>query len=127
MKICIECKDVLTERTLQLFLKEYLVMKKDCDFIITDTKLNSSIPQFIVNSDSSLLQSPFSKKELIATLEQFYSGFCYTADKIYEKKKKVLEKKIDELSKQMYQECVEEVGKIALKFRDKLLKALQDE
>lgn len=42
MKISLECKDLIIEKTLELFLKDHLVMKKNCDFIISDEKF---IPQ----------------------------------------------------------------------------------
>ncbi|ENO8742034.1 ornithine carbamoyltransferase, partial [Campylobacter jejuni] len=64
MKISLECKDLIIEKTLELFLKDHLVMKKNCDFIISDEKIYTAKPLFIISKNSPFLSIPFSKEAL---------------------------------------------------------------
>ena len=40
MRIAVDCKDLILEKSLELFLKEHLVTKNDCDFIVCDEKIS---------------------------------------------------------------------------------------
>lgn len=93
MKISIACKDVLLERTLILFLKEHLVNKKDCDFLITDEKLMyAKKPQFIIGFKNAHLKLPFSKEQLIEALYEFSSTINQDDNKVLS-----FEEKLDNL------------------------------
>lgn len=72
MKVFIECKDVMLQKTMELFLKDYLSSKKECDFLIVDEKLNHKKAQFILG-DKAFLTIPFSKEKLFEVLNEFYS------------------------------------------------------
>lgn len=74
MKISFDCDCILLENSLKLFLKDYVVHKKDCDFIISDRKIESKKPVFIISSNSAHLKTPFTKEMLLNTLEEFYSA-----------------------------------------------------
>lgn len=74
MKISFDCDCILLENSLKLFLKDYVVHKKDCDFIISDRKIESKKPVFIISSNSAHLKIPFTKEMLLNTLEEFYSA-----------------------------------------------------
>ncbi len=93
MRVAIACKDILLERTLILFLKDFLVSKKDCDFIITDEKnLNIKKPQFIIGKTNSHLKLPFSKEILLETLYEFSSTINQESNKVLS-----FEEKLDNL------------------------------
>ncbi|MCR4941284.1 MAG: ornithine carbamoyltransferase [Campylobacter sp.] len=70
MKISFECECVVLQKTLLLFCKKYASTRKDCDFIVSDTKINSQKPVFLIGSHIKL---PFNKQNLLNALEEFYS------------------------------------------------------
>lgn len=72
MKIFVECKDIMLQKTMELFLKDYLHSKKECDFIVCDEKLSHKKAQFIIG-DKAFLKIPFSKEKLFENLDEFYS------------------------------------------------------
>lgn len=74
MKISFDCECILLQNSLELFLKDFLAHKKDCDFIISDRKIQSTKPVFIIAKDSPYLKIPFSKEMLLNTIEEFYSA-----------------------------------------------------
>lgn len=81
MKIHIECKDIMLQKTMELFLKEYMTSKKDCDFLVCDEKTSYKKAQFIVG-DKSFLKLPFSKEKLLEALSEFYSVISGNANMI---------------------------------------------
>ncbi|MBZ7987790.1 ornithine carbamoyltransferase [Campylobacter canadensis] len=75
MKIAIKCKNLLLEKTLILMLKDKICGIKDCDFIICDEKINNNKAQFLISYSSySHIKTPFTKKELLDALMEFYSS-----------------------------------------------------
>lgn len=93
MKIAIACKDILLEKTLILFLQDYLANKKDCDFLITDEKLmHAKKPQFIIGFNNAHLKLPFSKEQLIDALYEFSSTINQDDNKVLS-----FEEKLDKL------------------------------
>ena len=98
MKVAIQCQDIMLERALQLFLKEYLARKKDCDFIITDEKIKFEKPQFLINKYSSQLAVPFSKEQLIRALSDFDNALKNLAAQLANEKIKALEQQIEQLA-----------------------------
>lgn len=98
MKISLECKDLIIEKALELFLKEHLVMKKDCDFIISDEKISTQKPLFIIAKNSPFLSLPFSKEALMNSLNEFDSALKATAQKLADERRRVLEARIDEIA-----------------------------
>ncbi|MBR8464088.1 ornithine carbamoyltransferase [Campylobacter sp. faydin G-24] len=74
MKISCECECILLQNSLMLFLKDYISHYKDCDFVITDKRLNIQKPQFIIADNAAHLSVPFSKNALFNMLEEFYSA-----------------------------------------------------
>ena len=127
MKIALQCQDLILERALQLFLKEYLSQKKDCDFIIVDEKISFNKPQFIISKYPSQLQLPFSKEELLSALNEFDKALKELAEQIANEKIKALEAKIKTLAdefKLSYQKDIEEaVGAL----EQRLIKSINEE
>ena len=73
MKVSILVKSPLLERTLQLYLREYLVNVDECDFVITDEvdeTLNKPICLINFNEDSDILR-PIYRDSLMGDLSRF--------------------------------------------------------
>jgi lysyl-tRNA synthetase class II len=75
MKIAIECQSPLLQGALELFLKNHLVGKKNCNILIRDIlPLDNSSENYeifyIANDELADLKKPFSKLQLISALEK---------------------------------------------------------
>ncbi|TKX28301.1 ornithine carbamoyltransferase [Campylobacter estrildidarum] len=127
MKISLECRDVLIEKALELFLKEHLVMKKDCDFIISDEKIPCVKPLFLIAPNSPFLSVPFSKEVLFKSLNDFDNALKATAQRLAEEKKKILEAKIDSIAEEFRKDYQIKIDLAIGELKDKLVKALMDE
>ncbi|MFQ6342638.1 hypothetical protein [Campylobacter sp. VTCC 70190] len=127
MKISLECKDLIIEKALELFLKEHLVMKKDCDFIISDEKIHSLKPIFIINKNSPFLSVPFSKEALMTALEEFDNALQAAALKLALEQKRLLEEKIDSIALEFQKDYENKISSAIKELKSKLIKALNDE
>lgn len=127
MKISLECKDLIIEKALELFLKEYLVMKKDCDFIISDEKISTQKPLFIIAKNSPFLSIPFSKEALMNSLNEFDSALKTTAQKLADERRRVLEARIDEIANEFKRDYQSKIDLAISELKDKLVKALMYE
>ncbi|EOG9304192.1 hypothetical protein ACLK9I_001667 [Campylobacter coli] len=127
MKISLECKDLIIEKALELFLKEHLVMKKDCDFIISDEKISTQKPLFIIAKNSPFLSLPFSKEALMNSLNEFDSALKATAQKLADERRRVLEARIDEIASEFKRDYQSKIDLAISKLKDKLVKALMYE
>ena len=107
MKIAIECKSPLLQKSLELFLYDYLSSSKSCDIFIKDKKCLEDKRTFYISSDSDAdLIKPFSKQDLLLALEKRYTSSNNPIKKSIEKVepkiesvdepiKKIVEKKSD--------------------------------
>ena len=68
MKISINCHSLLLQKSLENFLRKFIVSKNRADFIISDTKIESNKPLFIIGKD---VEKPFSRSRLFIELERF--------------------------------------------------------
>lgn len=127
MKISLECKDLIIEKALELFLKEHLVMKKDCDFIISDEKISTQKPLFIIAKNSPFLSVPFSKEVLINSLNEFDNALKTTAQKLADERRRVLEARIDEIANEFKRDYQSKIDLAISELKDKLVKALMYE
>ncbi|ELO9800562.1 ornithine carbamoyltransferase [Campylobacter coli] len=127
MKISLECKDLIVEKALELFLKEHLVMKKDCDFIISDEKISTQKPLFIIAKNSPFLSLPFSKETLMNSLNKFDSALKATAQKLADERRRVLEARIDEIANEFKKDYQSKIDLAISELKDKLVKALMYE
>ncbi|HGQ6600555.1 TPA: hypothetical protein ACL01R_000924 [Campylobacter coli] len=127
MKISLECKDLIIEKALELFLKEHLVMKKDCDFIISDEKISTQKPLFIIAKNSPFLSLPFSKETLMNSLNEFDSALKATAQKLADERRRVLETRIDEIANEFKKDYQSKIDLAISELKDKLVKALMYE
>jgi len=75
MKIAVECKSPLLQKSLELFLDKYLSSRKQCDIVVRDVKcLNDERCFYISNTEDADLLKPFSKSQLILELEKRYKS-----------------------------------------------------
>ena len=126
MKIALECKDIILERALQLFLKEHLSRKKDCDFLICDEKVEFEKPQFLISKRSSQLAVPFSKAQLLQALSEFNDALQRLAEQIADEKIKALEDKIDIMAEEFRQQYQSDIDEAIGVLKDKLIKIINE-
>jgi len=73
MKIAVQCNSPLLQKSLEIFLEKYLCSVNRCDIVIRDEEcLNEERCFYIGNNESADLKKPFSKAQLILTLERRY-------------------------------------------------------
>ena len=73
MKIAIECKSPLMQKSIEMFLKNYLSSSRQCDIIVRDEPCLNDERCFYISSDKEAdLTKPFSKAQLILALENRY-------------------------------------------------------
>ncbi len=99
MKIAIDCKSPLLQKSLELFLKEYLSSYKNCDILIQDKKCVDNKKCFYISSDKDAdLIKPFSKQKLLETLDKRYKlDKSIVEPKVIAKKEEIIPKKVKEL------------------------------
>lgn len=75
MKVAVECRSPLMQKSLELFLDKHLSSSKHCDIILRDIKCLNDDRCFYISSDKeSDLVKPFSKSQLILALEKRYKS-----------------------------------------------------
>lgn len=127
MKIALECKDLILQRALELFLKQYLTKKADCDFLVCDEKLDFNKPQFIICEYSPFLSVPFSKEELFKALSEFYQALENLSKQAAALQRKELENKIQELTQAFRKEYQQAIDEAVQSLKLQLLKILDNE
>ena len=112
MKIAVECKSPLMQKSLEMFLKNHLSTLKHCDIVVRDVKcLNDERCFYISSDDNADLVKPFSKSQLILALEARYSSMQKDRLVVEEEKEQVhneyapldfdiLEKRIESLTQE---------------------------
>ncbi len=75
MRVAVECKSPLMQKSLELFLDNHLSSLKHCDIVLRDIKCLNDERCFYISSDkNSDLVKPFSKSQLILALEKRYES-----------------------------------------------------
>ncbi|TLD80686.1 hypothetical protein LS70_008945 [Helicobacter sp. MIT 11-5569] len=73
MKIALICDSLLLDRSLEMYLKEYLTSYKLCDFVVATQHVESQKPIFLIGDmEGAHLKIPFTKELLLKELESFY-------------------------------------------------------
>lgn len=107
MKVAIICQSLLLSRALKSFLGERVVPYKQCDFVISDKKIELDKPIFFLNNEEGELSIPFSKATLLLGLERYYQTLCEPEVLICETiPSDVLEDKIVALTEKFRQELI---------------------
>jgi hypothetical protein len=117
MKVAVECKSPLLQKSLELFLAKYLCTTKHCDIVIRDEKVPGDARSFYISSDKSAdLIKPFSKSQLILALENRLKnthGMLAKEDRSQEKNEPlnfdILEKRIEFLTREYQQNIMNTV------------------
>ncbi|MEK6659073.1 MAG: hypothetical protein AABY36_05270 [Campylobacterota bacterium] len=106
MRVAVECKSPLMQKSLELFLGKYLSSVKNCDILLRDVKcMNDKRCFYISSSKDADLVKPFSKSQLILALEKRYESMNETDIKseFADDEKldfEILEKRIEALTKE---------------------------
>jgi len=72
MKVALVCQSLLLSRALKSFLGDIVVPYKQCDFVISDKKIELDKPIFFISSKEGNLIIPFSKSSLFIELDKFF-------------------------------------------------------
>ena len=75
MRVAVECKSPLLQKSLELFLSRYLSSTKKSDIVVRDVKCINDKRCFYISSDKEAdLVKPFSKSQLILALENKFES-----------------------------------------------------
>ncbi len=110
MKISILCDSLLLKNSLEIFLKDYIVVYKNCDLVISDRNIDTDKYLAIVNSSEKAdITVPFSKTSLLSDLKKIYNNRYkdHQANQDNDKKFKKLEKKLDKITMQYKEEIMQ--------------------
>ena len=112
MKVAVECKSPLMQKSLEMFLQQHLSTLKHCDIVIRDIKCLNDERCFYISSDADAdLIKPFSKSQLILALENRYQNIKKDRREVEIQKEEIhneympldfdiLEKRIESLTKE---------------------------
>ena len=110
MKVSVECQSPLLQKSLEIFLADYLCSTKQCDIVVRDAECINDVRCFYISTDKNAdLIKPFSKSQLILALEERYSKLNVKNsidDKI---DFSILERRIDSLTKEYQQNIINAV------------------
>jgi len=120
MKVAVECKSPLLQKSLELFLSSHLSSLKQSDIVVRDFKVLDDEKTFYISKDKDAdLTKPFSKSALILALERRYEigAICMDEDlksveDEYMDEKidfSILEKRIDFLTQEYKQNILKAV------------------
>ncbi len=116
MKVAVECKSPLLQKSLELFLSSHLSSIKQCDIVVRDFKVLDDKKTFYISKDKgSDLIKPFSKSALILALENRYETITPKMDTEVESFRdepanfSILEKRIELLTKEYQQNILKAV------------------
>ena len=74
MKVAVECKSPLLQKSLELFLDKHLSILSRCNIVVRDEECFGDEKCFYIGSNKEAdLIKPFSKAQLILALEKKYS------------------------------------------------------
>ena len=108
MKISIECRSPLLQKSLELFLAKYLCSSSECEIIIRDEEcFGDSKCFFIASSENADLQKPFSKIQLLSALKERYQLLPKERKETFDFR--VLEKRIESLTQEYQQNIMKAV------------------
>jgi len=110
MKIALVCQSLLLSKSLKSFLKENIVVYKQCDFVISDKKIELDKPIFYIShTQGAHLQIPFSKASLYLALEAFENSLHVEApcSLKHDVQPEFLEEKIAHLTEKFRQELIQ--------------------
>lgn len=111
MKVAVECRSPLLQKSLEIFLSPHLSSIKNCDIVVRDFKVLGDERAFYISKDrDGDLIKPFSKSNLIIALQKRYKNMLPKMDsnKLVDEDEMdfaILEKRIESLTRE-YQDNV---------------------
>ena len=117
MRVAVECKSPLMQKSLELFLGKHLSSLKNCDILIRDVKCLDDERCFYISShEDADLTKPFSKSQLILALETRFGEKNRVSSPNAEEFKneeplnfEILEKRIEFLTREYQQNIIKAV------------------
>jgi len=114
MKIAVECKSPLLQKSLEIFLSKYLTTYKHCDIVIRDEECLADEKCFYISCDKEKahLVKPFSKSQLILALKNRYSDIDNSQEDMPKSSKMdfaLLQKRIEYLTAQYQQDILKTI------------------
>ena len=71
MKVFIDCGCAMLQKTLEMFLGEFITSYDKCDMILSDEEKQTQKPLFLIGGENSDLKIPFDKDTLISKLFEY--------------------------------------------------------
>lgn len=82
MKIAIVCKSPLLQKSLELFLSNYLSSTKRCDAIVSDFDIQTDKPVISVGYENCDIGKPFTRAQLFKVLEDRFEHNTYEQEDV---------------------------------------------
>jgi hypothetical protein len=122
LKIAVECKSPLLQKSLELFLDNHLCTLKHCDIVIRDVKCLNDDRCFYISTDKeSDLVKPFSKSQLILALEKRYKSM----QKDISKDDATEEDNSDENTPLGFEILEKRIESLTAEYKDNIIKAVR--
>ena len=119
MKVAVECKSPLMQKSLELFLGNHLSSIKHCNIVLRDFKALNDEKSFYISSDKeSDLVKPFSKSQLILSLENRYKNI----DKEFKDVKETTQYESSSLG---FEVLEKRINSLTLEYQNNILKAVK--
>lgn len=71
MKVFIDCSCSMLQKSLEMFLGEFIASYDECDMIISDEEKDTTKPLFLVGDENGDIKMPFNKESLIEKLLEY--------------------------------------------------------
>ena len=71
MKVFIDCGCLMLQKSLEMFLSEYIASYDECDMVISDEEKDTPKPLFLVGDENGDLKMPFNKDILVEKLLEY--------------------------------------------------------
>ena len=84
MKVFIDCSCSMLQKSLEMFLGEFIASYDECDMIISDEEKDTTKPLFLVGDENGDIKMPFNKESLIEKLLEYDRIIKFNANLNYE-------------------------------------------
>ena len=84
MKVFIDCGCAMLQKSLEMFLGEFIASYDECDMIISDEEKDTTKPLFLVGDENGDIKMPFNKESLIEKLLEYDRIIKFNANLNYE-------------------------------------------
>lgn len=71
MKVFIDCGCLMLQKSLEMFLSEFIASYDECDMVISDEEKDTPKPLFLVGDENGDLKMPFNKDILVEKLLEY--------------------------------------------------------